>query len=989
MSWSRLQSASHGATASTTVTATLPNNAVAGSKIIAFIASTITTAITSVQDAALNSLTVIEDVSGSAGGNTQCAVYAMDTPAGDVGIKPAITVTGVTADWSVLVMEVSGLAAGNTLAAMVDGTPAGVQETPTTSQAQPAYRTSTAGEFLVSFLGDNGNSVTYALAGYTLDVNSINGNANNDVVVGYKSSTGAAESGTWTTSGTPTGSGLIVAAFKLAATGPLPAAPGQAWRRYFKHRQQQAVSYAITAPSPPVVTPAPLYPLAGPVRARLAPVPPGAGSAAASENLDSSGLNGGYGRVFSNAGTYSGAGPAVIPQSAAGPVSARRPPPFLRGRVISHGGMLPGTGPFQAPLQAPAGIGRRAPGPLLHGRVISRQGAYSGAGPVLPPVQGPVSGPIGRRGPPPRGHVLGVQHAGTFTPAAPVTGPQLYPLHGPVQARQPLPAVHGRAMTMVAIVIIFTGPPVTPLPQPVAVRVVPVRTGHTQSSATLPSGHGPAFRQASQPFRAPFPPMAGRGRGHGGTAPGVMAPTGPQLTPLHAPVRSRFPLPPRHPVLSGRGTFAGAGQPLTSQARQPWGVRLSLVRTGHFQASPAPPVFVSPLYPLHGPVKARPQSPVLHGRARGSAGAFTFVPPPVGPQLYPLHGPVHAPFPQAPYLPGRAMTMAAFIVPGIGPVPPPLHQPVRALPVPPFSRGRASGNPGTPPVQVIYPAPLYPLHSPVRAPVPPVFSKGRVSGNPGARVVIVPAPLHPLHGPVRSPVPGTFSKGRATGSRGDPFVPTPAPLYPLHGPVRAPLPGILPPQGRVIRRAGTFTPVGSPVPPQAGPVTARRPQPARYGRGNGSPGRFNGSGPPARPLPGPVTARQPLPPRGHGGNSAGTFAGTGTRPKPLTTPVRARQPLPPRGTAQWHAGGPFVPPPPVEPPPATLYLTPGTIIQGQAYAATTIATGGGILTISNAEGAVTVITPAAEGYAPSSITPPPDSDIPPPDSVVVPAYVQR
>ena len=108
-----------------------------------------------------------------------------------------------------------------------------------------------------------------------------------------------------------------------------------------------------------------------------------------------------------------------------------------------------------------------------------------------------------------------------------------------------------------------------------------------------------------------------------------------------------------------------------------------------------------------------------------------------------------------------------------------------------------------------------------------------------------------------------------------------------------------------------------------------------------------------------------------------------------TQPARYRITLPPRGRAYGNPGGPVSNPVEGAVPPGTLYLTPGTIIQGQAYAATTIATGGGILTISNAEGAVTVITPAAEGYAPSSITPPPDSDIPPPDSVVVPAYVQR
>ena len=225
MAWSVLQSVSGSNTGTnTSLTVTYTSNVSAGNKLIAFITISpgVLGTITSVQDAALNSMTSCGAVSGSTGGNVHTAIYAMDVPAGDVGTKPAIKVTyGVTADFGMVLQEVSGLAVGNTTAAMLDGTAAAVQETPSTSQAQPAYTSHAANEYLVSFLGDNGNSVTYALSGYTLDAHNIQGSATTDAVVGYKNSTNAAESGTWTTSGTPTGSGLIVVAFKLGAAAAL------------------------------------------------------------------------------------------------------------------------------------------------------------------------------------------------------------------------------------------------------------------------------------------------------------------------------------------------------------------------------------------------------------------------------------------------------------------------------------------------------------------------------------------------------------------------------------------------------------------------------------------------------------------------------------------------------------------------------------------------------------------------------------------------
>ena len=90
MAWSRLQSAS--GTGTTSATATFGSNASSGTKIIAFVACDLVETFT-VQDAALNSLTQIGYISGSTGGAVAVGVYEMDTPAGDVGIKPAIKAT--------------------------------------------------------------------------------------------------------------------------------------------------------------------------------------------------------------------------------------------------------------------------------------------------------------------------------------------------------------------------------------------------------------------------------------------------------------------------------------------------------------------------------------------------------------------------------------------------------------------------------------------------------------------------------------------------------------------------------------------------------------------------------------------------------------------------------------------------------------------------------------------------------------------------------
>ena len=163
MAYARLQSAVNTGAGASTVTATFGTSTTAGTKIIAFLITDIANTVTSVQDASLNNLTQIGLISGSAGGGSLGAVYAYDTTAG--GINPAIKATvGTSGGLALLVMEVSGLLAGNTTA-MADNI-AGigkVQETPVSPQAQPAYSSTVSGEMLFSYLGDNGNSVTWTV----------------------------------------------------------------------------------------------------------------------------------------------------------------------------------------------------------------------------------------------------------------------------------------------------------------------------------------------------------------------------------------------------------------------------------------------------------------------------------------------------------------------------------------------------------------------------------------------------------------------------------------------------------------------------------------------------------------------------------------------------------------------------------------------------------------------------------------------------------
>ena len=812
--------------------------------------------------------------------------------------------------------------------------------------------------------------------------------------------------------------------------------------------------------------------------------------------------------------------PAVTPPAASHPLSqparARITPP-PRGRVHrNQGAPAVHAGPAVRPLTQPARA--RQPLPARGRATTARTPLVTAPAPAVSSPLRPLTQPVRARLP-----FLLTGRAATMAllpvPQNPSAGPAFTPPAEPARARQPFPP-RGRAYGNKGAPVSNPAPPAAAaqqvLTQPAGVLVYVLRAGHVQASVqsspvTIPTA-GPPFRQATSPARArqPFPP---RGRTYGSRGTPVSNPVPPAAVtarPL-GPVRAKLPVP----LLPGRAaTMAAlpvpsvpsqgpAAPPLRqpAQARRPFPPRgRTAGNPGAPVRNPAPPAVVT-VRPL-GPVRARLPVPLLpgraatmavlpvpsvpgagvpfpsrtsparspvpvppRGRAYGNHGAPVSNPPQSsGPPFYPLRQPARARRPLPPR--GRAYTALPYKapvnpVPSSGPPFPPLGSPAGLRVI--FRRtGTGSGNPGTPVITPVTPAPVYPLTRPVQArrlrpahlgshapgrqpghragsPVPParpgphpghppaagphVREQGRPGGPCRARVPAghVPGPrpsrsrspraasraTRPVHNPVtgqgppfypqgtirfrvtqpprgrtysdkgapavhagpqfrqaaspaRAPVAAPFSKGRASGSRGAPVQNpvTPAPFRQATSPVRAPVPQ---PFSRGRAAFTRRTPVVNPSAPAYPQGKALRAQPAVFLKG-----------------------RIVTTPRGiiHNPSSGPVF-------QLPTQPARYRITLPPRGRAYGNPGGPVSNPVEGAVPPGTLYLTPGTIIQGQAYAATTIATGGGILTISNAEGAVTVITPAAEGYAPSSVTPPPDSDIPPPDSVVVPAYVQR
>jgi hypothetical protein len=230
VAWSVLQSAgaSSDTWASSIAIATYATaNLSSGTKLLAYVTGVGTAS--SVKDAAGNSFTQIValGLNGSTA-NGSTSVWAIDTPAGDVGTKPQIKATLTNASAAIVIQEVSGLAAGSTIAAMCDGTP--VTSTGSFSAdgsvACGAYSSSVAGEFLLAFEADSQNSspsgsTTGTPTGsttYTKDPHSQTANFIWDAVPAYGNSTGGAETASFGITGvsSATAWSTVLVAFKLA-----------------------------------------------------------------------------------------------------------------------------------------------------------------------------------------------------------------------------------------------------------------------------------------------------------------------------------------------------------------------------------------------------------------------------------------------------------------------------------------------------------------------------------------------------------------------------------------------------------------------------------------------------------------------------------------------------------------------------------------------------------------------------------------------------
>ena len=269
MAWSVLQSnGSFSDTWATSTTLSYLNNVSAGTKLVAYTMVFGNVTVTAVKDAALNAMTKLGSAApaGSAT-NGEFAIWAMDTPAGDAGIKPAMLPTfstGTTSALSMVVQEVSGLLTGNT-SAMLDGALASSNGTISTSGsvACGAYSSAAAGEFLVAAAADDESAgiATYGTpAGsttYALDAHAQNATNSTNNVPASGLATGGAETASFgvTLSGTSVKWVTLFGAFKLAPAGGSAAAQmrehagRRKGRRHGARSQQQQASFAAAPAS--------------------------------------------------------------------------------------------------------------------------------------------------------------------------------------------------------------------------------------------------------------------------------------------------------------------------------------------------------------------------------------------------------------------------------------------------------------------------------------------------------------------------------------------------------------------------------------------------------------------------------------------------------------------------------------------------------------------------------------------------------------------
>ncbi|MGH3201734.1 MAG: hypothetical protein ACRDP5_06735 [Streptosporangiaceae bacterium] len=226
MGWNWIQSNS-SMSASGVAPVTYADNVQSGTTLIVPVA-VYQSATTAVKDGAGNPFIKIASVPyNNSAVSGEVSLWALNTPAGDVGTTPTITPTfsGSIQYMSMLVQEVAGLAAGSTAAQLADGTPGTAYGSSTnTDIGPPSYASTAPDEYLVYVYGDIGDGITVTPSSpYMADPDNVNSSRDQDCCLAYANSAGGTESGTWTQSG---GSGakdwgLILVAFNLAAAAPV------------------------------------------------------------------------------------------------------------------------------------------------------------------------------------------------------------------------------------------------------------------------------------------------------------------------------------------------------------------------------------------------------------------------------------------------------------------------------------------------------------------------------------------------------------------------------------------------------------------------------------------------------------------------------------------------------------------------------------------------------------------------------------------------
>lgn len=182
---------------------------------------------TGVADGGSHAFTVLarQTLGGTRG---ELSVWALDTPAADVGTKPTITGTASgSTNAYIWIQEVSGLATGSTLAAMVDGTPGSNSGSHSSAGAlpSPTYSSSASSEYLFT-AATGGDSTLTVPAGLTLDANSLGATGGfAGVYAAYGNSTGGSESAAWSVGSGSDQYAVILFAFQLAGGSPATATP--------------------------------------------------------------------------------------------------------------------------------------------------------------------------------------------------------------------------------------------------------------------------------------------------------------------------------------------------------------------------------------------------------------------------------------------------------------------------------------------------------------------------------------------------------------------------------------------------------------------------------------------------------------------------------------------------------------------------------------------------------------------------------------------